>query len=172
MKKNKTKNIALAGILSALTVVLLMVGVLLSMIDLSMSVIAALVVMVALVELNAKWAIGVYAVSSVISLLIAPQTAVIVFAAVIGYYPVLKLAFDKIKPKLLRLAVKLLWFNGVCVGLFWFLMNVLGMEESGTVLALLLVMSNLVFILLDRAIPLFAVVYLKKIRPKLPFSGK
>ena len=75
------KKLALAGILSSLCVVFLFVGSLFQTLDLSAAAIASIIVLIAYIELGKGWSLGVYAVASLLSLLLLPQkTAAAVFA--------------------------------------------------------------------------------------------
>ena len=65
--RKKSSSIAMAGMLSALAVVILYLGSLIELLDLSASVLGALAVMVAIVELGRGYAWGVYLVSAVLS---------------------------------------------------------------------------------------------------------
>ena len=98
----KSKQVALAGMLSALAVVILFLGSMVELLDLSAAALAALAVMVAVIELGNGKAFGVYLVSSLLSVLLFPKTASVVFAAFVGYYPVLKVYLDKIRPKVMQ----------------------------------------------------------------------
>lgn len=94
---------------------------------------------------------------ALLGLLLAPdKEAAAVFCA-LGYYPI-------VKPKLDRTRAKWLWkallFNGSVILLYWLLLKVIGvarlLEEfsgMGAVLtAVLLVLGNATFFLLDRAL--------------------
>ena len=68
--KKKSKEIALAGMLSALAVVILFLGSMIELLDLSAAALAALVVMVAVIDLGNGKAVAVYLVSAILSVLI------------------------------------------------------------------------------------------------------
>lgn len=173
MKKNKSNNIALSGILSALIVVLLLLGNLLQLFDLSMAAISGLVVLIAMVEMEPKWALGVFAVSALLALLISPQTASIVFAGFVGYYPVAKKQLDKIKPKFVSLIIKLVWFNLFLLLAWLVIERLLGLGEVTAINKWVFVpICNFCFLLYDLLLEKFAILYVVKIRPKLPFGKK
>lgn len=170
--KEKIRSLALSGVLSALAVVLLLLGSLFQMLDLSMAALASLVVMVALLEMGAKWALGVYAVSAVIAVLLFPQTASIAFAAFLGYYPVLKVWLDKLRPAVLQYLVKLLCFN-LFLGVTLFICyRLLGPEsEIVSLWKWLLLLGNLTFLVFDFAIVRLSLFYIVRIKPKLSRGG-
>ena len=173
MRKNKSNNVALAGILSALIVVMLLLGNLLQLLDLSMAALGGLVILIALIEMKPKWALGVYAVSAILALLISPQTASVVFAGFVGYYPVAKLRLDKIKPRLVSLLIKLVWFNLFLLFAWLVIERLLGLDEiTGISKWVFIPICNFSFLLYDLLLEKFAILYVIKIRPKLPFGKK
>ena len=97
-RRNQSGRIALAGMLSALAVVILTLGSLVDVVELSAAALASFAVMVAVLELGTGWAVGVFAVSAVLSLLLFPmRIATVTFALFFGYYPVLKVYLDKLR---------------------------------------------------------------------------
>lgn len=167
--KNRSKSVALAGMLSALAVVFLLLGAMVELLDLSAAAMAALVVMVALIELGRGWACGVYAVSALLSVLLFPNTATVAFAMFLGYYPVLKVFLDRIKPRLLQYAVKLLCFNAFLLLTFWLIKLLIGVENEwldGS-LWMLFLLGNATFAVFDFALALLAPFYIKKIKNRI-----
>lgn len=162
--QKKTRRLATAGLLAALACVALFFGSMIELVDLSASALAALVVMVAVVELGKGWATGVYAVAAVISVLILPSTATVVFAAFLGYYPIIKVFLDKIRPKILQYAVKLTLFNGFLTVAMWLCVYILGVENEWAALGwALYVLGNATFVVFDFAIGVLAVWYINRI---------
>lgn len=172
-KKDKSKNIALSGILAALVVVMLLIGNLLQTLDLTLAALAGLIVLIALIEMKEKWALGVYAVSALLAMLISPQTASVIFAGFVGYYPVAKLRLDKIKPRFLSLLIKLLWFNLFLLLAWLVIERLLGLGDVTEISKWVFIpVCNLCFFLYDLLLEKFAILYVIKIRPKLPFGKK
>ena len=80
----------------ALSVILLGIGSLVEVLDLSMAVIASLAVVFAAIELRGKYPYLVYAATALLSLLLLPlKTPGLCYALFAGYYPLLKRAFEK-----------------------------------------------------------------------------
>ena len=169
MKRSATRKIALAGLLTALTVGFLLLGSLLEMLDLSMAALGALVVMVGLIELDWKWALGIYAAASALSLLILPTAAGVVFAGFLGYYPVLKTVLDRIRNKILQWAAKLACF-GLFIGVtYLFLWWLADPSSEWLVLAKWLIpIAAVTFVVFDFCLSRLAVFYLVRIRKHLP----
>ena len=163
------KRLAMAGIFSALCVVFLFVGSLFQTLDLSAAAIASIVVLVAYIELGRGWAIGVYAVAAILSMLLVPyKTAAAVFTFFVGFYPILKVTLNAIKPKWLSYAVRILCFNAFLSLLILVSTNLLGIEEDFLGFGFVIYgMANLAFIVFDFALERLSVVYASRIRPKL-----
>lgn len=168
--QKKTRSVALAGMLTALSVVFLLLGSLVELLDLSASAMASLAVMVAVIELGKGWASGVYAASALLSLLLFPlRTASVTFALFLGYYPVLKVFLDRIKPRLLQYAAKLLCFNAFLALAFWLLKTLVGAESdwlNGS-LWMLFLLGNATFIVFDFALARLSLFYIVKIKNRM-----
>ena len=106
------KKLALAGILSALCFIFLFLGSVFQTLDLTSAALGSIVVLIAYVEIGLGRAWGVYAVASLLSLLLLPyKTAAAVFALFAGFYPLAKVFLNKIKPFWLSLTTRILCFN-------------------------------------------------------------
>ena len=108
---------------------------------------------VRLTDIRMGWAW--YGAVAILSLLLAPdKEAAAVFLA-LGYYPIVKPKLDSVKGTWLW---KGLLFNGSILSLYWIMLKLIGMERlveevsgMGMVMtALLLVLGNVIFFLLDR----------------------
>lgn len=169
MRNAKTRKVALAGLLTALAAGLLLLGSLLEMLDISMAALAALVVMVALIELKWKWALGVYAAASLLSLLILPTAAGVVFAGFLGYYPVLKTVLDRIRNKPLQWAAKIGCF-ALFTGVAYLMLRLFADPNSEwlTAAGWLIPIAAVTFVVFDFCLSRLAVFYLVRIRKHLP----
>ncbi len=166
--RKKSNSMAMAGMLSALAVVILYLGSLIELLDLSASVLAALAVMVAIMELGRGFAWGVYLVSAMLSLLLFPRTASVVFAAFVGYYPILKVYLDRIPIRLVQYLIKLILFNAFLFGALWLCRWFLGVNNEWDALGnILFWMGNFSFAVYDFALSRLAIFYLVKIKSKM-----
>lgn len=163
------KNLALAGIFSALCVVFLFVGSLFQTLDLSAAAIASIVVLISYIELGKGWSLGVYAVASVLSILLLPQkTAAVVFAFFVGFYPIIKVFLNNIKPKWLSYAVRIVCFNLFLTILIFISKKFFGIEEDFLGFGYVIYgLANLAFIVFDFALERISVFYILRIKPKL-----
>jgi hypothetical protein len=98
MNKN-TKKIALSAILSAVGVILLLIGSFLQVLDLSAAALAGFAVVVAVIEIRGKYPVLVYLAISLISILILPyKMPAVFFIAFGGIYPIFKAQFERFHP--------------------------------------------------------------------------
>lgn len=191
MKNSRNKNhdlikrTATGAILAATATVLLIIGGIFEILDMTSAAIASVAILVSYLEFGAKSALGVYAVSSVIALMFFPTaTSTIYYALVLGYYPVLKFVVDKkLKNiKILPTFIKFVVFNVGCALILFLFSKIYGLDavlaefEFGavtgeTVIVTISVMLNIFFIMFDMLLGSLAVIYTKVLRKRI-FGGK
>lgn len=115
-----TRRLAVSAMLAALSVVLLWIGSLVEVLDLSAAAIASMLVVFAVIEMSYRYGMLVFAVAAVLSLLLLPvKTPALIYAAFAGYYPVLKALLEGRLPRPIALCLKVLVFcAGVALALF------------------------------------------------------
>lgn len=155
MMKNKTKNTAMCGSLTALSVVLMLFTTVIPVFMYVIPIVTGLLVLFTADIINKKWALGVYFATSALSLLLlTDKEAALTYILFFGYYPVIKDIIEKL-PKWVSRIFKLVIFNiaAVSIGAIGvFILGVSGEEynEFGKyTVPILLAMANLVFILYD-----------------------
>ncbi len=153
--KNKTKNTAVCGLMTALSVVLMMLTTLIPVFMYVLPIVTGLLVLFIADVSNKKWALGVYFSTSFLSLLLlTDKEAALTYVLFFGYYPLIKDVIEKL-PKWVAWILKFILFNSAAVGIgaiSFFLFGVSGDEynEFGEyTIPILLVMANVVFILYD-----------------------
>ena len=163
---SKTKKLAIAGILTALCTVFLFVGSLFQTLDLSTAAIGSIIVMIAFIELGKGWAFGIYAASSLLSMLLLPnKTAAVVFTLFLGFYPIVKVPLNKIKPILLSYAARIAVFNLFLTALIYVATVLIHIEEDYLGFGIVIyAMANTAFILFDFALERMAIYYNIKLR--------
>ena len=118
----KTSKIALSAVFAALSVALMALVSIIPNLELALPAISGLFVAVIVIEINKKWALGVWAAVSVLSLIVVPnKEAAIIYAVFFGYYPVLKAVLESKTPRAVEYIVKILTFS-VVMSLSYFLM--------------------------------------------------
>lgn len=104
----KTKQMAFCAIMSALGVVILLLGSLIEIFDLCTVLISALLIFVVCEELGNGKALATYACSAVIAFLILPTKQVALEYIIFGFYPVLRRILEA-RPKAICLSLKALY---------------------------------------------------------------
>lgn len=166
----KAKKTALAGILSALTVIILLLGSIFEVLDMSMAAISSFITVLACIELSGKYPLLIYATSSAVSLLLLPNKyGVLLYILFFGYYPIIKRKLDTgVKSKLLRRLIKLLIFafSMAAVELLYFFVFAVKIEEGFTASAVLFTVAVAVIAdaILDIALDRLTAVYIIKWR--------
>lgn len=164
---NKTKMLAVCSMFSALGVVILYMGALIEVLDLTMAFVASLIVMAAVIELGGAYPWLIYAVTATLSILLVPNKfCAAVYVGFVGFYPILKEKFERI-PGIICLVLKIVSFNA-CVFAMWGITKLLslpvtfGLPIWGVVLAL-----NAVFVVFDVSLTRMITMYVYRWRMKL-----
>ena len=146
---------ALGGVMAALAVVIMSLGGLIPLATYICPMLCILLVKTVLQICGPLIAWAWYGAVAILSLLMAPDKEAAAVFAFIGYYPGVKPSLDK---KKLPWLWKGLLFNAAILSMYWLLMHLMGMdaiaaefEELGIAMtAVLLVLGNVTFFLLDR----------------------
>ena len=170
-RRKTTRRMAAAALLAALGTVLLGVGALVEVLDLSMAAIASLTIVFAVIELRGPYPYLVYAVTAVLSLLLLPlKTPALIYALFAGYYPIVKAVFERRFPRPVAWLFKILLFNAALA--FTVFLTVRFFMAPGTVQRWhywLLLIGTPVFVLYDFALTRLITVYLLRWRGRLRF---
>ena len=174
--KNRSQKIALCGVLSALSVVVLLVGNVLQIGTYAAPMLASFLLIPVLEDYGKKYALLLYAVVSLLSLFLVPDKELVLFyVLVLGYYPVLRVQLNNIRRGVLRWMAKFGCFNAAVAVMYALLIVVLAPPElvqefaaEGTPMLLaLLALGNLSFWLCDRALTAITPLYRQRIAPRL-----
>lgn len=160
---NKSKkvafNTALGGIVAALSVVIMFLTNVIPALTYALPAAAGVLITVIVVEVNKKWALGVYVVVSFLSfLLVQDKEAFTMYLLFFGYYPIIKNIFENKLSKFVGFILKMIIFNiGViaAVALSTYIFNIPfeELEKYGYIAAIgLLAVGNVVFVIYDYAL--------------------
>ncbi len=146
---------ALGGMLAALAVVIMSLGTVIPVATYVCPMLCALLLQVVLKTCGSRVAWAWYGAVALLSVLLAPDKEAAAVFVFLGYYPIVKPALDRKKGKWLW---KGLLFNGSVCLLYFLLIRLLGLEQltqewadmSVGMLAVLLILGNVTFFLLDR----------------------
>ena len=175
MRKTESQKIALCGVLSALSVVVLLVGNVLQIGTYAAPMLASFLLIPVLEDYGKKYALLLYAVVSLLSLFLVPDKELVLFyVLVLGYYPVLRVKLNTIKSRWVRWIIKFAVFNAATVLVYLLLFALLGpavldelLADGIGMLAALLAAGNLSFWLCDRALAALTRYYHVILKPKL-----
>ncbi|MDD6799832.1 MAG: hypothetical protein PUE85_05385 [Firmicutes bacterium] len=167
MKKTriKTKNIALSAVLIALGVVILYIGSIINVLDLTMAAIASLIIFFTVIELQGKYPYLIYAATGLLSALILPDKyAAVVYILFAGIYPIFKEMFERLHSVICWI-LKLSMFNTSLLLTIAVSVYALHIEDTGLgFTAAVLLLGNLAFVLYDIAMTKLITLYLIKLR--------
>ena len=159
--KIKTKRVALSGVLSAVALLLMSVGSVITVLDMSAAYMAGFCVIIARIELDRPSAWGVYLVSGVLAFVLLPDKFVAVaFLCYGGIYPIIKELCETIKAKWLMWTAKIIASNILLTLMIWLgkyftvaTDDALGFEVW------IYVLGNFIFIVYDMALTLVITKY-------------
>ncbi len=158
--KRKASIIALCGIVTALSIVLMSLTYITPNLTYALPAIAGALLVIIVIEINIKYALMCYISVAILSILLIPDKfSVILYSCFFGYYPVLKAILEKAASNITRWIFKLLCFNAAVAlaavsGYFIFSIKYDMLSEyaqSPAGLALL-IGANIIFVLYDIAV--------------------
>lgn len=164
-----SRQMALCGLLSALAVVILLLGGMMGIGTFAAPVLAMAALLPILEECGPGAAGTAYAAVSILALLLAPDRELALVYAGFGWYPILRPHIARIPSRLLRLAARLAVCNGIIAALYGLLLRLMGLtadlaEASRLLNIALLVMGNAVFLLLDLALARLTGLWRRRLR--------
>ena len=153
--KGSAKALAYSALAAALGTILLLIASALPSGKLVLVCIASLGVVFVECLFGWKWALGCFAVTAVLSLLLLPTKALgIYYTVFFGYYPLFAMLTERIGSKAARYVLRLALFNLVMTGLYFAARSLLSLD-SGPLAdypVLLLLGMNAAFLIYDRAL--------------------
>ena len=178
MKKQKSKSWSMAycGMAAALCVALMLLGTIIPIAMFIAPAVASFLIATVCMECGITMAWTAYAAVSLLGLLFVPDKEIaLIFTVLLGYYPLVKPRFDRIRPRALQLLCKLLRCNAAVLAMYGLLLVLVpagsvSQELRTTALAmslLTLAMGNVAFALYDRALCNMLLLYKLKWQPKL-----
>ncbi len=168
--KQSTKC-ALGGIISALSLVLLISVAIVPFLTYALPAAAGALIVLAVIEMDKKWALGIYSVVAILGALLVPEKEVAaMYIAFFGYYPVLKAVLESKCNTVVSWILKLVSFLATMTVSYALMMSLMGLEideieEFGMIaVPMLLGMGAFAFVMYDIALSKFILVYLEKWR--------
>lgn len=167
----QSSKTALGGIVSALSVALMMITALIPFMTYALPLLAGALLILMVIEINKRWAFVVYVAVSLLAMLVVPdKEAALFYALFFGYYPIIKAPLEKHLPNVVEWIIKALIFNAAAVSGYLLSTYVLGIPVDDTEifgkygLLILLALANAVFVAYDIMLTKFITLYLVRFR--------
>ena len=178
--KRQSYMIAFCALMAALGAVLMALGGLIPIATYCSPMLASILLIPVLTEFGRREAWMVWAITAALALMLSIDKESAFLYLFLGFYPILRPKLDALRPRLLSLAAKLLFFS-VMLGamyalLIWFFQLEALLEDvhaaSMVANALILVMLVVVMMIYDFAFGRLLLVYQYRLRSKLRFLHK
>lgn len=156
MRASKTRKIAVCGVMGALCLTVLLLGGVIPCATFCAPALSGVLILLVSAHCGVKYALLLYLAVALLAFLLVPDIEMsCIFAALLGYYPLLRGLFERVGPPWLRWPLKLAFFNAVVLalysllGLLWPMLTADIAAGGAWFTALLLVLGNITFILYD-----------------------
>ena len=175
-KNRKSWSMAYCGMVAALSIALMLLGALIPLAMFIAPAVAGFLIATVCVECGRTMAYTAYGAVSLLAVLFVPDKEVaLIFVFLLGYYPLVKPRFERIRPPVLRGLCKLLLCNAAVAAMYGLILLLIpagsvAQELRATALILslaTLAMGNVAFLLYDRALHNMLMIYRGVWQPRL-----
>ena len=172
-------RVALGGIVSAFCLMGMFLTGVFPVLYLVLPMISGVLLLIIVEEVSTPWAWVTYVTVSLLSLFVTyDKEAALIFIMFFGCYPMIRLALNRLPSKILRIGLKLLFFNVCMVAYFRLTVYVFGMtglleafEDFGKYgAAIVLCVMNPFFLMYDHSLTGMCIAYRKMLKPRI--TGK
>ena len=111
-RSSKTKELVLCAVFSALSVLILFLGSVIDVLDLTAAMLASILCAAVLIEVGKFWPWLTYATAAILSVLLLPNKLPALIYVLTGYYPIVKQKIERLN-KILTWAIKIVLFNAL-----------------------------------------------------------
>ena len=173
----KSAKTALGGIISALSLVLMLLSSVIPNLTFVLPALSGVVLMLMVIEIGRKWAFTSYIVISLLAIFLLPdKETAMMFVGFFGFYPICKSLIEQKMNKVLCYVLKFLIFNASVAVVYLIVIFVFkipvdfefgidGMEWlEKYAIPILLTMANITFLLYDFLLSRYVVLYLRRLR--------
>lgn len=169
----KTLYIAVGGVVSALSMVILFLTGIVPESEIALPTIAGLLLIPVVIEAGPRWAFLIFASVSLLSFFFCPsKLAAVYYILFFGYYPVVKRYIEMLPGKPLRWILKYALFDASMAAAIGLTILIGGMPKefnSTWYIVFLIAVFNITFLVYDFALTRMIVLYVYKIRKKFKF---
>ncbi len=170
----KNVKITFGGVITALCVVTMLLTAIIPIASYSLPAIAGVIIISAVIEFGSKFAVYIFSIISVISLIIVPdKEAVLLFISFFGYYPIIKQHIERLNKKFVELLIKFIIFNLAAIINFYFGIFILEVPRESFMLFgmylpfVILMFANVVFFLYDFTLTGLVSLYIERFHDKI-----
>ena len=164
--RKQTVKLATASMLTALGVVVLYLGSVIQVLDLTMVALASVMVFFAVIEMGRPYPILICAATSILSMLLLPDKfAALLYVLFGGIYPILKRLLERL-PTLIMWIGKGIYFNLVLTAMVLVSMYLFHIEDTGFTIGFY-GLGNVTFFLYDIAMTRLLTLYFVKLRKQM-----
>ena len=179
----KAKDMALGGILVALTTIVLYATSILPISTLAILTVASALIPVCIIRSNVQTSIFVYIASSLIAFFLVPINISFLYFIFFGAYGIVKYFVERIRKEKLEIVFKLVFFNIVFIVAFIIMQNILGINimdglealigkffdtSARTVAFIILwIVAQPIFLIYDYAMTLIITFYMERIHKNI-----
>ena len=179
----KARDIALGGILVALTTIVLYATSILPISTLAILTIASALIPVCIIRSNIQTSIFVYISSSLIAFFLVPINISFLYFIFFGIYGIVKFFIERIRKEKLEILFKIVFFNIAFIIGFIIMQNVLGIiiiaglevlmsrffDTSGRTIAsiILWIVAQPIFLIYDYAMTMIITFYMERIHKNI-----
>jgi hypothetical protein len=177
--RNISYRVALGGIVSSFCLLSMFLTGVFPLLYLVLPMIAGVLLLIVMEEVNAQWAWLTYGAVGLLSLFVTyDKEAAMIFIMFFGSYPILHRYLNRIPLRLLRLVIKLLLFNGCMIAYFYINVYLFGLtdlieacEDFGRYGApIMLAVLNPFFLMYDKSLDGLCALYRNILKPRI--TGK
>lgn len=172
-------KVALGGAIAALGLVFMFMTALIPFGVYAFPTFAGMLLVIIVIEIGYGYAFCVYAATAILSFLLVPdKEAALLYAILLGFYPIIKSLIERIPSKIVQYVIKYIIFNVCVISAFFIAVNLLSIPKESYNLfgvylpAAFLLFVNIYFLIYDLCITKIVTVYLLKWRHKLNKNTK
>lgn len=163
----KAKELTVSATLTALTIVILYLNLLLPISTISILTLASALIPVALIRGSIKSSILVYISSSIIGFFILPLNIILLYILFFGVYGIIKYFIEKINKLPIEIILKIIFFNIILVLSIFVFNSFVAIEITKLPIYLLFIVAQPVFLIYDYALSLLISFYLDRIHKRI-----
>ena len=162
----QSSRCAIGGIVASLSIVLMISVAVVPFLTYALPALAGVLIMFIVVEINRKWAFGVYSAVAILGMILCAEKEVaVMYLAFFGYYPILKSLLEAKLHRFIGWILKILSFLLTMAGSYYLMIKFMGVtidetEEWGIMAyPILLGMGTFAFIIYDIALSKTTLLY-------------